>query len=142
MLHQPVEHLLRWRIDESILGQLADHAGGIGRERVQEHLAHARVVLGLERQRAPFAIQDLVQLLANLFEGTAEVESLLFLPAHGVQPAAQGIEPGEPTLHPTTHEPTESALGVGAHQDVVRELLQYVGGIDLRPEGILGAIPA
>ena len=142
VLHQLVEHPLRLRIDEPVVLELADHPRRVGRERIEEQLAHPRVVLGLERQRAPFAVQDLVELLPDLLERTAEVERLLLLLPHVVQAAAEGVEPGEPALHPPAHQSPEGVVGAGAHQDVVGELLEDVGGIDLGAEGILGAVPA
>ena len=100
MLHQLVEHLLCLRIDEPVVRQFADGSRRVGRKRVQEQLAHPCVVLGLERERAPFAVQDLLELFANLLERTAEVERLLLLLTHVIQPTAEGVEPGEPALHP------------------------------------------
>ena len=87
-------------------------------------LAHPRVVLGLERQRAPFAVQDLLELLADLLQGTAEVERLLLLLAHLLEAAAERVHPGEPALHPAAHQAPEGVVGARAHQDVVGELLQ------------------
>ena len=142
MLHQLIEHLLRLRIDEPVVLELADHPRRVGRERIEEHLAHPRVVLGLERQRAPFAIEDLVELFPDLLERTAEVQRLLLLLPHVVQAPAEGVEPGEPALHPPAHQPPKGVVGAGPHQDVVGELLEDVGGIDLGAEGILGAVPA
>ena len=59
-----------------------------------------------------------------------------------VQALAERVQAGEPALHPTAHQASEGAVGPGAHQDVVGELLEDVGGVDLGTEGILGAVPA
>ena len=71
VLHQLVEEPLRLGIHEAVVGELTDLPRRVGRQRIQEHLAHPRVVLGLERQRAPLAVQDLLELLADLLERTA-----------------------------------------------------------------------
>ena len=142
MLHQLVEEPLRLGIHEPVLRELADLPGRVGRERIQEHLPHAGVVLGLERQRAPFAVQDLLELFADLLERAAEVERLLLLLAHVGEPTTERVQAGEPSLHPSPHQPSQRAFHARAHQDVVGELLQDVGRVDLGTEGILGAVPA
>ena len=129
-------------IHEPVVRQLAELTGRVGGEVVQERLAHPRVVLGLERQRAPFAVQDLLELLPDLLQGTAEVERLLLLLAHLAEAAAEGVHPREPALHAAAHQTAEGVVGAGAHQDVVGQLLQHVGRVDRGVERFLGAVPA
>ena len=52
--------------------ELAELPGGIRRQGFKEGLTHPGIVLGLERKRASLAIQDLLELLPDLFERTAE----------------------------------------------------------------------
>ncbi len=78
----------------------------------------------------------------NSSKRTRQVEALLLLVPPLLQATAQRIQPGEPALHPTTHQATEGRLGRVAHQDVVGELLEQVRGRHVVRERILRSVPA
>ena len=142
LLHQLVELPLRLRVGEAVLLELADLAGRVGGERVEERLAHPRVVLVAEGQRGALALQDLLELLPHVLERPGEVERVLLALALLLQPAAERVEAAEAPLHPPSQQALERGVGAAAHQDLVGELLEDVARRDLGPEGVLGAVPS
>ena len=92
MLHQLVEGRLRLGVDEPVVAQLPDAAGDVGRQRVEERLAHPGVVLGLERQRRSFAIDDVVEAFAEFLERAREVEVRLLACAAFAEPGAERVQ--------------------------------------------------
>ena len=92
VLHQLVEGRLRLGIDEPVVAQLADPARDVGRKGVEEGLAHPRVVLGLERERRAFAIDDVVETLAELLERAGEVEVRLLPRAPLAEPRTERVQ--------------------------------------------------
>gem|GEM_PF-6268015 len=65
-LHELVELPLRLGIGEPVVLQLLDLAGRVGGERIQELLGQAGTVLGLEAQRPPLLLEELLQPLLDL----------------------------------------------------------------------------
>ena len=142
VLHQLVEGRLRLGVDEPVVAQLADPARDVGRQGVEERLAHPCVVLGPERERRAFAIDDVVEALAELLERAGEVEVRLLARAAFAEPGAERVQPVEAPLHPATHQPRERPLDPQTRQRVVRELLEQLAGGQLGAERILRVVPA
>ena len=142
VLHQLVEGRLRLGVDEPVVAQLADPAGDVRRQRVEERLAHPGVVLGLERERRAFAIDDVVEAFAELLERAREVEVRLLARAAFAEPGPERVQAVEAPLHPAAHQPRERSLDPQTRQRVVRELLEQLAGGQLGSERILRVVPA
>ena len=142
VLHQLVERLLGLGVDEPVVGQLPYPARDVGRERVQERLAHPGVVIGAERERRSLAVDDVVEPFAQLLERPGQVEVLLLAGAALAEPGSQGIEPVEAPLHPATQQPRQRTLSAEPRQHVVGDLLEQLAGREVRAEGVLRVIPA
>ena len=95
MVHQLIERLLGLRVDEPVIAQLPDPARDVGRERVQERLAHPGVVLGAERERRSLAVDDVVEPFAQLLERPGQVQVRLLAGAPLAEARTQGVEPVE-----------------------------------------------
>jgi hypothetical protein len=142
VLHQLVEGRLRLGVDEPVVAQLPDAAGDVGRQRVEERLAHPGVVLGLERQRRSFAIDDVVEAFAEFLERAREVEVRLLACAAFAEPGAERVQALEASLHPAAHQPRERSLDPQTRQRVVGQLLEQLAGGQLGAERILRVVPA
>src|SRR5439155_9688918 len=92
---QLVELHLRLRRGEPVVAQLLDRSSGIGRQRLQRLLAQAGVVGGVERERAPFDLQDLLQALPDLLQRAFQVQTLLLPAAGGAEAGPQRVQAGE-----------------------------------------------
>src|SRR5205823_14127090 len=141
-LNEVVERLLSGRIREAIVLELADLTRSVGGERVEERLAHPRIVVVACGELVALFLQDPLERLADLLEGTGEVERGFLLLSTPAQTPADGIEAVESALHATTEQPLQGSVRRRSHQDVVGELVQHVGRRDVGAERILAAIPS
>ena len=92
MLHQLVERPLSLRVDEPVVLELADLPGDVGREGVEEGLAHPGVVARFERQSRPLTVEDVLEPLAQLLQRPREVRArLLLLLAPLREPSSQRL---------------------------------------------------
>ena len=140
-LEQFVERGLRRRVGEPVLAQLADRAGRIGRERVQKLFAEPRVVVRAERERAALGLKDLPESVLHLPQRAVQVEPRLLAPACVAKAGAQGVQTGEPSTHAPPHEAGERLIGTLAGEQLVGDRLEEVARGEVRPQGVLGAVP-
>ena len=135
MFHQLIERLLGLRVDEPVIAQLPDPARDVGRERVQERLAHPGVVLGAERERRSLAVDDVVEPFAQLLERPGKVQVRLLAGAPLAEARTQGVEPVEAPLHPAPQQPRQRTLRAEPREHVVGDLLEQLAGRELGAEG-------
>ncbi len=141
VLLQLVEHALGPRVDEPVLAQLADRAGRIGRQGVEERLARTRVVVVAEAQLRTLALHDLLEPLPDVLERAGEVEQGLLSLALPLQALAQRVDAGEAPLHAAAQQSLQRVIGAAPHEDLVGELLEHLRSGHVGSERVLGAVP-
>ncbi len=141
VLLQLVEHALCDIVDESILAQLADPPGGVGRKRIEERLSRARVVVITEAQLRALPLQDLLHAFPDVLQRAGEIEQRLLSIALLPQALPKGLHAREAAPHAPPEQPLQRVVGASTHQDLVGELLEHVGGRHVGTERILGAVP-
>ena len=142
MLLQLVEQPLGLRVGEPVVLQIAHLAGRVGRQGIEERLAHAGIVIVAEAQLDALALDDLLQPLADVLERPGQVQHVLLLLPALLEPVAQRVQAGEAPSHPAPQQPLEGTVRAPAHEDLVAELLEHLGRVDLGTERVLCPIPA
>jgi hypothetical protein len=90
--------------------ELANRAAGVGRQRVERHLAEPGVVGVFVRQRGPFGLQGPRQQLADLRQGA--VEPVVALQAAASLPHLAGqLVQAPPPLHAAPHQLLQRRAG-------------------------------
>ena len=118
--------------------ELADGAAGVGRQRVELHLAEAGVVGVLVGQRGALGLQRARQQLADLLQRA--VEAVVALQAAAPLPhlAGQVVEPA-PALHAAAEQLPQRGARRGALHDVAADGVERGAQVDGRGEGV-GAV--
>jgi len=106
-----------------------------------QDLAQPRVVLGPERQRGAFDLQDLVEALPDLLQRALQVQVFLFALPLLAEARTQRVHAGEAALHALADHALQRAFGPQARQELVGHLLQDVAGGQFGPQRILRAVP-
>ena len=144
-IHQLLELSLGLRIDEVVLLEIPDLAGGIGRQLV-ELLLVPRAVAALGHpllDALALLLDDLIELLLDVVEARAEVVPVQSLLALALEPLEQVAQPGHLAalgrLHALLHEPAHRAPRVAVVEHVVGHGVEEVLGVEVHP---LRAVPA
>jgi hypothetical protein len=141
LIRQLLEPATSLRVDEAVLAEIAEAAGEVGGERVEEGLPGPSVVVGPEGECGPLPLQDVVEPPGQVLQGSLEVEVGLLGPPSLPQPGGQRVRAGEPAPQAPPHEAAHGALGPLAGQDLLRHRLEEVPGGQVRAQRVLGPVP-